>query len=167
MRKLACLVLSFGLFGCASRAPLSYEEHCALKGMSVAGVTSSQSSGFVQGSNGRFATVSGSSEQISCQPPKDEHATCEVRRHLAAAEPKLEYNSTTGGWDAAMGVGYLFYIIPGIGIKIAADAKYDEAVKRSAWLDSQSQNACADVRVPAAAAPQSAGAIDVNGSPVN
>lgn len=129
MKKLT-IVFAALLAGCAARAPISYQEYCALDGMVLRSVTTASGSAIAFG--GRPTTVKSSSEAISCEPPQSPSQRCEVEHLAAEAKPKHDYNSTVGKWNLGIGVGYVLWILPGVGMKLWSDAKYDKAIATAA-----------------------------------
>jgi hypothetical protein len=141
------------IVGCATSAPISYQEHCANKGMMLASVTDTDSSAAAYGSNGSTAYARGNAESVSCEVPKTEVQSCEVRRLGAVAGPKVEYNSGLTGKKWVTGIGYVLYVLPGVGAKLYYDSKLDKAVAQSQKIDAETKDACVAKAAPARPAP--------------
>jgi hypothetical protein len=147
MNKIILLsVCILSLSGCATMAPVSYDEHCAVQGMKFTGVTQSSGTEFSTATaynyqTGQTANAYGSSsysgQSVSCRPPQNEVEKCEVQHAGAAAAPKIDYNDGIGGKRFLTGTGYVLWIIPGLIAKGAFDSQRDGAIKRSQEIANQ------------------------------
>ncbi len=160
------LISSFMILGCATKAPITYQEECATKGLVLQGITSGSGRAFHMGSGGNWVTSRGTSESISCDVPKTPTQSCEADRLSQVAQPKMSYNQSTKLWNLGIGAGYIFYILPGVGLKLLADNKLDKAVAESHAVDQATRLNCSpppkdpnqgqdQIRQPAEEAPAS------------
>jgi hypothetical protein len=112
-------------------APISYNEHCALRGMVLSGVSDGVERTFISGGNGGWASGTSQSQNISCSRAKTEEDKCMVRKYTASAQPKAEYNDGYRSKRTLTGVGYYAFILPGVALKLVYDKQLDEAMKAS------------------------------------
>lgn len=119
------------LTGCTTMIPISYQEDCARKGMVLAGVNSFSGDTSTYASNGRSAISISSGETLSCVVPKDEAQACEVKKFAAVGEPKFRFNSEVKDRRLTEGVGYFFYVVPGLVLRYLHDGVKDEAIAKS------------------------------------
>lgn len=144
------------LLGCATVAPISYQEQCARKGLVLSGVTSGSSSSTAYSWNdSNLITARGTSEHVACEVPKTEAQTCEAKRLANVSAPKFDYNSDVKLWNAGIGTGYVLWVLPGVGMKLWADSKYDKAMERSSQIEQETAQVCQplpapEIRTPAA-----------------
>jgi hypothetical protein len=129
--------------GCATVAPVSYQERCAAKGLTLSGVSSGSSQAIASGTRGGVVTVNGYSENVHCEVPKTEPEKCETNRLAKMAEPKLNYNRNLYLRNMGIMVGYIFYVVPGVGLKLWADKDYDSAMAETKKIEQGSVNSCA------------------------
>ena len=129
MKKFIILaVASCFISACATYAPVSYQEKCALKGMVLSGVGSESGSSFAVGRNGAWASGRSQSETVMCRVPETPKEQCEINSYVKAFEPKAKYNDSVSSVNPWIGVGYFIYILPGVVGKLAMDNKLDKAV---------------------------------------
>lgn len=136
------IVFTLLLSGCAVMAPLSYNEHCATRGMKLAGVsdTNGSSTSFMPGVG---AVVSGGrAESVSCEVPQSDADLCKVKYYSATAAPKLEYNDGIGTKRLVTGTGYFLFVLPGVIAKLAYDSQLDGAVDASNDIAKQNASMC-------------------------
>lgn len=154
MKTLIMIFLTLSVVGCATNAPISYQEHCALRGLTLAGVSDGTSSAVAMGNNGNYAVARGNSESVSCVVPKTPEEKCEANRLTTVAAPKVDYNSNLTGKHWINGLAYVAYILPGVGAKLYYDHQLDKAVAESKELDQKTINACTAPNHPSPSAPE-------------
>lgn len=116
--------------GCATAIPYTYQEHCAFDGMKLQGVQHSHGQAMVY-SQGHLASGHSYGTGVSCEIPKTDADKAEVNHIREAAQPKADYNRNIGPKRLLTGVGYVLWILPGIGAKLYYDSQYDKAVEAS------------------------------------
>ena len=116
----------------------SPKEQCAFDEMKLAGINRDDglASGMGYGYNQptRFSTVRMESTTVRCDLPQSPEDKAEIQRIRASMVPKAEYNRGIKGKQFLTGVGYFFYIVPGVVLKIYYDQQYDEALNESAAI---------------------------------
>ena len=133
------------LSGCATAIPYSSKEKCALDDMKVVGVDLGNSSAAAYNLQTRAMVVGrGSGTTVRCEVPSTDAEKAEIEAINQYLEPINAYNSGIGGKRVLTGVGYVFWILPGLGAKLYYDSQYDKAIK----------DAEAIMRAPAAAPTQ-------------
>lgn len=137
MKTSLTLLILFSLASCATRAPLSYDQKCGLKGMKLTGVSES---------------TSGGEETLQCAAPANEVQKCEVQAYADSTEPIHEWNKIHGFRYAFNGVGYLAAVVPGALLKWAFDGQQEDVLKKSSAIETEKMKAChanSDSRIPA------------------
>lgn len=129
MKKI--ILISLMLQGCATAIPLSYREHCALRGMVLDGVSTNSSSGTSVGITEIISVSDESSENIHCSLPRNDADKCMVQNLGKKAAPKAEYNDGIGGKRTLTAIGYVFYVVPGLLLKSVYDNQRDKALEES------------------------------------
>lgn len=144
--KVVLLVVLLSLASCATRAPLSYNQKCGLKGMVLAGVN--EESGDTSSYNYNTGRSRGSyeGESVQCVVPKDKKQECQAQIFRQAANPVLEYNDWAETKRFVNGVGYYAFVLPGVGMKLWFDSQRDAAVKQSFELEKEAIIGCAEDR---------------------
>jgi len=142
MKKLISLTVLLSLTSCASMAPISYQEQCALKGMALTGVTESngtESATAYNWTTHQSATAHSNSfsENVSCRVPVNQEEKCEVDHLARAAMPKAEYNEGYNTKRSLTGWGYFLFVIPGVALKLTYDDQLNKAVAKSQELAQQ------------------------------
>ena len=146
MKYLAALLILALLNGCASMAPLSYQERCAVQDMKLAGATQEESRGSAyaygsraDGSRGGSVTIAseGHAESVQCVMPESDADRCEVKRLKEIARPKQEYNEGIGGKRFITGAGYVLWIVPGVIAKAIYDSELNQAMSGSRQIASE------------------------------
>ncbi len=152
MKTMIIPILSLFITGCATSAPMSYREHCALKGMVLAGITDdSESASAYNWKTGSTVTAYSSSTAVSCKVPESDEEKCEVSRLAQIAEPRAEYNGHLYSKRLITGFGYYALIVPGIVAKVLYDDQLGNVITKSRDI-AQTIPACSDERrIPAAA----------------
>jgi hypothetical protein len=134
--RLAILVLIPAMLsGCATRIAYSPKQKCAMDEMVLQGIQHSDSSAMAYNWQTRsVVTASGNTESVSCRVPANDQEKAEAQAINRSLGPIHEYNSGIGGKNLLVGIGYLFYIVPGVGAKLYYDKKHDEALAQSNLL---------------------------------
>lgn len=130
------VVLTLLVSGCATRIPTTYQQHCALKGMKLTGVTDGSGSQFVAHSDGSYATGSSSNQKIHCAVPQIQIDKCEAERLRKTTLPIQEYNDSVNSKRTWAALGYFFYIVPGIIVTYSANKQKKKALASYHELDS-------------------------------
>lgn len=141
MKKITMLIV-LAFTGCATVAPISYQEHCALKGLKLAGVSESNGTSSASAYNyqtGQSATAYGNSyaENIGCLAPSSPQDKCEIKNHQQTAIPKADYNDGIKGKRILNGFAYVLWVVPGVVLKLVYDDQHDKAVAKSREIASQ------------------------------
>jgi hypothetical protein len=136
MKNLLLIVIALSLSACATMAPMSHKEQCALKGMKLHGVSEESGTTHASAHNWRTrqtidATAFSRSENVVCVVPNDEKEECEIDRIRTAALPKAEYNNEIRAKNLITSAGYFLFIVPGIVAKVAYDAERSKAIEAS------------------------------------
>lgn len=150
--KILSLILSLSLVSCATRAPKSYKQQCADKGMILRGVssTSGSTSNYNYYTGNNIGSFDG--ESVSCAVPETKRDECRVEKLRVAAGPVNEYNDGYGAKVFLSGLGYYAFVIPGVVAKLAYDSQRDSAVNKSYELEALAEKECSitqEERVPA------------------
>lgn len=153
MRNLIAILAGLSVVGCATAIPLSYHEHCALKGMRLAGVNSGNSYGSANSGNVRV-NIDTYSENVSCVVPQTPVDKCEVSRYLKVVEPKIDYNESLGMKRNITGLGYCAGIVPGVVAKVLYDGQRSDARKASEKLEQETEGVCERAPASSSITPQ-------------
>lgn len=157
MKNVFVLILGMALFGCATPIHYTAKQKCAQDGMALVGVDHGSSNGFIYGSGSATAYGAnpaqptsvysnssvfsrGSSEYVRCAVPATDAEKSEITAIQTSLAPINEYNSNIRAKRAVTGIGYFFWVIPGLGAKLYYDSEYDKALRSSGEL----------LRIPAA-----------------
>ena len=138
------LVLSILAMSCANHAIKSYQQVCSSKGMVLSGVTSSSGGGMSYGSNNVAVGSSYSGESIQCLAPTSDYQRCEVDRINKTITPLKDYNAYIGSKRMATGLGYVAFVLPGIGAKMFFDGQLNDAYDASKKIDQETKSECMD-----------------------
>jgi hypothetical protein len=137
MKILILLWLTLALLGCATAIPYTAEEQCALGAMHLVGLDFQSGSSHAVASNGRSAVAHSYGTAVRCETPKSEAESSHVAIVRQSLDPKIEYNNAIGGKRLMTGIGYVLWIVPGIGLKLYFDSEYDNAVEQSYKIRSE------------------------------
>ena len=127
------LVLMIFMTGCVHKIGLSNAQVCAADDMTLAGVGHGSSTAIAT-SGGVWATAAGSSQSISCVKPSTPEEKCDVAANRAVLGPVSEWNSGVTSKNLLLGLGYTFYVIPGV---ILYNVSYSDQEKQ-AYVDADS-----------------------------
>lgn len=159
MKNIILIACALSLTGCATMAPISYQEECALKGMALSGVSSGTSTGHISGSiqgnqrtaNGRnyghenhdySGTTVTYSETVNCYVPQTEKQQCQVNALGESARPKAEWNSRERSRHVWRIIGYVLYIVPGVIMSVVHESGKDDSIKESQEIAHANSGAC-------------------------
>ncbi len=105
--------------GCVHRPGISPAEQCAAQGMLLGGMSMSSATSRGVAVSGEYVAVARGdaySEAVSCVRPSTVDEQCEVEGERASLGKKAEFSPT--GYNIALGIGYLLYILPGLVIYV-------------------------------------------------
>lgn len=123
MRYLIFISLLVLLSGCVTQIPLSHEETCAVKGMVLAGASISKSNSYNTGTvyNSSYQQYGSfnmygvtRNSQTHCRVPETQKDHCIVDSYRSGVRPKTEFNNKIKSRNALAGLGYMFWLVPGI-----------------------------------------------------
>lgn len=141
--NLILLLSVFLLTSCATRAPKTYKQICADRGMVLAGVSSDSGSG----QNYYTGRTSYYGESVNCSVPRSKVEECKVVGISESSVPVDEYNEFAETRRFVSGLGYWAFILPGIGLKYAFDTQRDEAYNKGLELQRNAEQSC-EVEMP-------------------
>lgn len=131
------------LAGCVHAPALTPREQCGTQGMVVEGVAMSSGSDVTVATNLRTTAVARTnsySETALCRRPATPEETCEARASGASAVEKLGYSP---GWrNVLIGVGYVFWILPGLVLFVVFDSQYDNTITDAEGARLTAQQQC-------------------------
>lgn len=109
MRAVTFLFLVLSLAGCVTTVDLKDRPalQCAATGQMLEGTSSSSFSG---------GSYSSEYRSLRCHAPKSKDEKCAVQANQEALREVHRHNAEWSSARIATGVGYLFYIVPGIGM---------------------------------------------------
>lgn len=149
--KAAVFLISTSLFGCATAIPYSPVERCAQDEMVLIGINHGNSAATAVAYNYSggltTASASGVSTNVLCSVPTNDEQKKQILDTKKELGPKEDYNGRLEGKKWLTGIGYFVYIVPGIVAKVIYDGQYDDAVKKSNEIATQSTQTV--VRPPA------------------
>lgn len=137
MRSAILAVIMVAMSGCVTPIKYTYQEQCAMQGLKFVGVTQSSQSAFASNFRGQSVMISGYGDSVSCRAIESEAEKSEVSGLAQIMRPKFEYNDRQKQRNALVGLGYLFYVIPGIGAKLYYDNEYDKALIQASEIEKQ------------------------------
>ena len=126
------IIITLLLTSCATPINYTYEESCALKGLVLSGVTSTNLNGSNYNINTGNTSVNNlSGESIQCKIAQNENEKCLINELRKKMIPKVDYNENISTYRTITGVGYCLFIVPGIIFKIIFDDKKNNAIIES------------------------------------
>lgn len=129
--KLFLAVFVLVLSGCATMAPYSYEEECAMQGMKLVGADHAHGRSTTVSQGGRVYIGNDYSTAVRCDVPRSETERKQVEHARSAVMPKYNYNDWLETKRTINGAGYLLFVVPGVALKLYFDSERDRAIADS------------------------------------
>lgn len=114
MRRAILIATALAFSSCATLIPYTYDQTCALKGLKLKGVVSSNSSADSYNYYNGSTSTAISGEAVNCEVPTTEEEKKSIETMRRNLTPIAEYNEKVPSYRTITGVGYVLWILPGI-----------------------------------------------------
>jgi hypothetical protein len=132
--KLLLALAMFFLSGCVTPIDANGQQTCALQGMTLQSSQVSNGSAVAYSPNGTYAQGTSQGVAYTCAKPANEIEKCEAKAYEESLRPVNAFNSSAGGKNVVIGIGYLFYFFPGLAAYVVYEQDRTQSINESLAL---------------------------------